>query len=659
MRSDRLVQLIALIITIVSTSVCGGLLPVMTKIAEQHTLRYTDVAVEGAPPFVVLGTAIGAVRGIIVDYLWIKVNLRKQAGLYFEVMADADLITKLQPRFAAVWAFQGHNMAYNISVIHNTPEERWEWVKAGINLVRNKGLRYNPNDLQLHRELAFWFSHKIEGVADDAHFYYKTELAREWHYLLGAPPAGPEARIRWIEQIANAPDSLQETEAQTPGVLPLVERLRSRLSPYEQQFKFALDSTLLRAYGQWLAVRGQSAVALLQGMEDQARRDNDFFKAFDEIASDESEADAWKALLAHIRKRVLLDEYNMDPQFMLGMMDGTVVFPEHPVPLPIDWRHGSAHALYFALKGSAKGEQRVVSIEDAYHVVNNDRAKIQAMQDMARWGRISFDPFSSDLPGRFPEPGWVNVIDAYWEQLTIKHRDTRGPGPDLFRDFHQNFLSYYVRHYYRSGERGLARQYMERLNSLYGEMAPLGNPKYSLPLDVFVRNQTFEQYDQQPFLAPSEVAASLRYGFRFGLGRGREEVFEQARAFANEIITFFTTTRYNDFVTKMGTGRLKDLISTLQNSEVTVLGQLMVDSTVPLIERLAIFSRIPAEYKVQVYDDIWPHIARQLQASDFKGVIPIDTALPPPSGIEEYRRQRALQAQREQGEIPKARTERK
>lgn len=659
MRSDRLVQLIALIITIVSTSVCGGLLPVMTKIAEQHTLRYTDIAVEGAPPFVVLGTAIGAVRGIIVDYLWIKVNLRKQAGLYFEVMADADLITKLQPRFAAVWAFQGHNMAYNISVIHNTSEERWEWVKAGINLVRNKGLRYNPNDLQLHRELAFWFSHKIEGVADDAHFYYKTELAREWHYLLGAPPAGPEARIRWIEQIANAPDSLQETEAQTPGVLPLVERLRSKLSPYEQQFKFALDSTLLRAYGRWLAVREHSAVAKILGREDQLRRTDPFFRTFDEIASDENAADAWNALLAHIRKRVLLDEYNMDPQFMLGMMDGTQVFPEHPVPLPIDWRHGSAHALYFALKGSAKGEQRVVSIEDAYHVVNNDRAKIQAMQDMARWGRISFDPFSSDLPGRFPEPGWVTVIDAYWEQLTIKHRDTRGPGPDLFRDFHQNFLSYYVRHYYRSGERGLARQYMERLNSLYGEAAPLGNPKYSLPLDVFVRNQTFEQYDQQPFLAPSEVAASLRYGFRFGLGRGREEVFEQARAFAQEIITFFTTTRYNDFVTKMGTGRLKDLISTLQNSEVTVLGQLMVDSTIPLIERLAIFSRIPAEYKVMVYDDIWPHIARQLQASDFKGVIPIDTALPPPPGIDEYRRQRALQEQQEQGEIPKARTERK
>ncbi|NIN12107.1 MAG: hypothetical protein GTO61_12015, partial [Gemmatimonadales bacterium] len=75
-------------------------------------------------------------------------------------------------RFAAVWAFHGHNMAYNISVAHNTEDERWEWVKAGINLVRNDGLRYNPNDLQLHRELAFFFIHKIEGYADDAHLYY-------------------------------------------------------------------------------------------------------------------------------------------------------------------------------------------------------------------------------------------------------------------------------------------------------------------------------------------------------------------------------------------------------------------------------------------------------------------------------------------------------
>ena len=104
-------------------------------------------------------------------------------------MLFRSLITKLQPRFGEVWAFHGHNLAYNLSVMTSTPEERWRLVNAGIDLVRNKGLRYNPNDLILYKELAFWFAHKIDGVSDDAHLFYKRKFAQEWHLLLGPPPA--------------------------------------------------------------------------------------------------------------------------------------------------------------------------------------------------------------------------------------------------------------------------------------------------------------------------------------------------------------------------------------------------------------------------------------------------------------------------------------
>ena len=62
----------------------------ITRQTEAAGLRYTDVSVEGAPPFVALGTAIGALRGLIVDILWIKVNFMKEKGLFYEVMADAD-----------------------------------------------------------------------------------------------------------------------------------------------------------------------------------------------------------------------------------------------------------------------------------------------------------------------------------------------------------------------------------------------------------------------------------------------------------------------------------------------------------------------------------------------------------------------------------------
>src|SRR5687767_14390951 len=142
MSASRIIQIVALCVMVASLGASGSLLPDVLRRAEEKALRYTNVSVEGAPPFVAIGTAIGALRGLIVDYLWIKVHHMKDKGLFYEVMADSELITKLQPRFAAVWAFHGHNMAYNISVATHTEQERWEWVNAGIRLVRDQGLRY-------------------------------------------------------------------------------------------------------------------------------------------------------------------------------------------------------------------------------------------------------------------------------------------------------------------------------------------------------------------------------------------------------------------------------------------------------------------------------------------------------------------------------------
>jgi hypothetical protein len=644
MTNDRLIQGVALAGVVGGTVVCGSILPRITETSQRHMLRYTDVAVEGAPPAVALGTAIGALRGLIVDYLWIKIHLQKQKGLYYEVMADADLITKLQPRFSAVWAFHGHNMAYNISVAHNTEQERWEWVRAGIELVRNRGLRYNPNDLQLHRELAFWFAHKVEGVADDAHLYYKRELAREWHGLLGEPPFDHTARIAWIKKVADAPAKLEEAQRETPGVTALVDRLREELAPYEQM-QFDLDSRFLKAYSEWVALKQQSQYARLFDFERKMRANNPVFVAFDEIASDPESQEAWDALLAHVRKRVLLDELNMDPQLMY---EYTRDFG------PIDWRHGQAHALYWVLKGSEQGEQRVaVSEDDVYRIVNNDRMKLQAMQGLARWGRISFDPFSTDWVSRFPDPRWIDVIDRYWEKYSLKHEKTRGPGVDLFKAFHENFLSSSVRELYRSGQFELAQHYLDRLNYLYGTNNP-SEPSldYSVPLDIFVRRQLEGEIEMQPHIAPSEVAASLRSGFLLGYGgTPNPEIFRRAVRFANDVTNYFKYNKYNDFVDKMGSSRLGDLIAQLENSVYTVLAQLMIDTTEPLHRRLLVWKQVPDEYKRPIYDDLYPHMMMQLEAHPLGQALPPEEAFAAPIGIEDYRRQRALETlEREQSQ---------
>ena len=157
--------------------------------------------------------------------------------------------------------------------------------------------------------------------------------------------------------------------------------------------------------------------------------------SFDELASDPQVQDVWPTLIAHVRKRVLKDEYNMDPQLMY----------EYTRDLgPIDWRSGQAHALYWSRRGEQFAEVRVTK-DDIYKIVNNDRLQLQAMQGLARFGRISFDPFSDELPGRFPDPRWIDVIGREFPHFYEKHYFTRGAGGDTFVGFFQNFLSSAVR----------------------------------------------------------------------------------------------------------------------------------------------------------------------------------------------------------------------
>ena len=159
MMKDRITQGIAATVAVVGMTIGGSMLPGILKEAENSTLRYTNNVVDGAPGWLnTIGMCIGAFRGLLVDYLWIKVQKMQQDGLFFEVMADADLITKLQPRFPQVWVFHAHNMAYNISVATHTIEERWEWVNEGIRLLREKGLKANPDDMVLHKDCLLYTS---------------------------------------------------------------------------------------------------------------------------------------------------------------------------------------------------------------------------------------------------------------------------------------------------------------------------------------------------------------------------------------------------------------------------------------------------------------------------------------------------------------------
>src|ERR1017187_5445096 len=111
---------------------------------------------ENAPPLLAFTTvALGGFRGLVSNYLWIRSNDLQLDDKYFEAAQLADWITALEPHFTQVWIFEAWNLAFNISVKFKDFSDRWRWVERGIELLRDRALRYNPDAVLIYRELAW------------------------------------------------------------------------------------------------------------------------------------------------------------------------------------------------------------------------------------------------------------------------------------------------------------------------------------------------------------------------------------------------------------------------------------------------------------------------------------------------------------------------
>ena len=644
MKRDRIIQSISALVALGSVTAGGFMLPSILKDAEENTLRYTNNVVDGAPGWVnTIGMSIGALRGLLVDYLWIKIQQMQKDGLYFEVMADAELITKLQPRFPQVWVFHAHNMAYNISVATHTIEERWEWVNEGIRLLREKGLRANPDDIVLHKEIAFFFMHKLNGTSDDAHLYYKRKFAERWHNILGEPPVDWEHRIAWMKEVADAPRTIKDAIKRTPKVEELLSKLERNFADFVEDNSSIKPEDVLKQISQLDSILKHSMVAKEVGLQDSLRNQSPYFNQLEKLYIDEQYVDAWKTLITTYRKQVLKDEYNMDPQLMYEYTrDGG----------PLDWRHPQTHAFYWGRRGADVGKGRLKA-DDIYKILNTDRIQLQALQGLARSGRISYDPFSQEVPGRFPDPRFIDSVigdenrEGLWNELYKKHYFVRGAGSDTFTTFLRNFLGSGVREWYRQGELQRAQALLDKLDSFFGTGATPPNSAYQVPLDVWVREQTKGQYERMPSVALSDVTSALRYAFRVGIGQNRPELYKEALKFAHQVTNEFKSNDYFNFTTMFGSGRIKDLIGTLESSAQITFEQLMTDPTIPIEERIAIWSgvdNLERGLRPRVYDRVSTLLQTQYARHPLSRVRPFDEAFPQPPGLDAWRQRMALEA---------------
>jgi len=264
----RIKKILLLLLAIALLAGSGRMQKVLNHDRERLGLTRTK-ALENAPPILAFTTvALGGFRGLIANMLWIRANDLQQEDKLFEAAQLATWITDLEPHFAQVWAFQAWNMAWNISVKfkENAPgvyADRWRWVENGIELLRDYGLRYNPDDTLLYQQLGWIFQSKVGQNLDDGNVYYKAQWVDEMTPFFGAHGTN-------FSQLLNPPTAADRTNA-------LLLRDKYKIDPqFAQQVDAQygpLDWRLPEAHAIYWGARGLDA----------AKRNPDKVKADDLI----------------------------------------------------------------------------------------------------------------------------------------------------------------------------------------------------------------------------------------------------------------------------------------------------------------------------------------------------------------------------------------
>ncbi len=173
----------------------------MNQLKDTHELMIR-ARVENLTPTMAFCTgALGGFRGLIADVLFLRLTFLQEKEQYFELNELGHLILQLQPDMPEAVAHLAWNMSYNISVKFTAAEDRWRWVRRGIELCRDHGLKYNPSAPIIHHQLGWIYQHKIGEMMDDANLYYKSQLALQMIEVLG------QKDIYDWDALANAPDN--------------------------------------------------------------------------------------------------------------------------------------------------------------------------------------------------------------------------------------------------------------------------------------------------------------------------------------------------------------------------------------------------------------------------------------------------------------------
>lgn len=626
MMPGRFVQLAAgataALCVVGSTLMVGPINHMRTDLGIAQETRYAD-----APKYVLLAAAMGTFRGLAADILWYRAEKQKNEGKLFEANTTAGWITTLQPRFGQVWVFQSWNMAYNISVITHTPEERWDWVNKGIKLLRDEGIVYNPDNIAIYRQLGWTFFHKIGQRADDMNQYYKAKLAMEWQEVLGNPTEGAtkELALERFKPIADAADDyfaldttgsaprdpLTRLYDQYPSTRALVAQLRRiGYEPDQACMRSIGRISMFQRYGDPRELVGPDGPLL----DDRGRR-------LFELLLDPQNAEAFEHVIAFMQARVLIQDYHMEPKRMYRLMQRFG---------PMDWRHAGSHAIYWGATGVEKAGE--LKDKTKIDVLNTDRQVIHGLQMLMNAGTLGFDPMTLRIDTT-PDPRFIDAYGDAMVEANQRQMDIEWDGSGNTKSFeqgHENFLLRAVLYAYLYGDIDQANRYYKQLRDLYGQKPhnQYPRPRYTVPLRDLIAEEIKQDWQMTDQVARPLLESLLIKAFREGLANARYDTFERLVDTARNIEEQLRKDRqYDNPIAPTGQGRLIDW-----NSFEQLLGDTYVKymraPNFDLFERAQVYRNSPPTFQAVAYPRFIDAVRQQLEVMGYAEVD--DRMFPPP-----------------------------
>lgn len=500
------------------------------------------------------------------------------------------------------------------------------------------------------RELGFAVREELDRLAADEDL---AELVEGYRPLMidqlntrlrGVMAAGGEraeklAQLRELvqAQLAEARrDPLERLRAGDSEVAAQLDRLA--------EHGFEPDHQLLQLVAQ-LEARRTSVDLELAGVEQPELRD-DYQWLMNWLTNDALE-DVRTRLLAFVRAKVISETFKMNPIWMHELMRGEwLVTADQPeaMPLPIDWRHPGAHAMYWSSLGVRRAEGLLTA--DDNMILNTDRQVVHSIQSLKRSGNMTFDLATRSLRA-LPDPRYIDPhhVATYGAQDRISGEYVTSAAPESFKAGHENFLTTAVQQAYFYGDEAQARRYYRMLRDLYGDFRPDRAQRYQQPMEDFVLSYLLQDELFSLDNAREIVTGLTTQAIAQGYANGEREAANRFLRLARRAHSRYQQQRL-EIGSSQFSGEAEPMMLPEFEEMLTDSFRNYVTEQPDLLASARAWRNAPAGLKRRVFDDVSGSLRQRAQQAGYRP----NAMFPEPGGMAAYRAARGEQQQEEDGD---------